>query len=142
MATHGSMIVFNPTEDDCPTYVERVQHIFANGFTHDGQKASILLTLRGNTTYKLLRSLALNNKLESISSTTLICLLQGDYNLKPFMIVQRYLFNIHTWKPEETIASKVAAIRDLASHYLCEDKLPDMLRDCLVYDVNHKCIQW
>ena len=55
MATHGSTKAFNPAVDDWSAYVKRLQHYFAmNGVTDDEPKASILFTLCGIATYKLL----------------------------------------------------------------------------------------
>ena len=56
--------------------MERLLHYYvANGVTDDEQKVFILLTLCGTATYKLLHSLAPSNKLEGVSSATLIGLL-------------------------------------------------------------------
>ncbi len=80
MATYGSVKAFNPAVDDWPTYAERLQHYFvANGVTDDGKKASILLTLCGTPTFKLLRSLVPDNKLEGVTYDTLATLLEEHY---------------------------------------------------------------
>lgn len=142
MATHGTVEPFNSATDDWPTYVERLQHYFvANGVEDDAKQASILLTLCGTPTYKLLRSLVPDNKLEGVDYATLVGLLKDHYNPTPSTIVQRYLFNTRTRKPDESIASYVAALRDLARHCDYKTKLPEMLRDRLVCGVNHKGIQ-
>ena len=46
MATHGTLLMFNPQEEDWPTYAERLKHYFtANDVTDEAKKRSILLTV-------------------------------------------------------------------------------------------------
>ena len=142
MAMHGSVENFNPAEDDWSTYTERLEHYFhANSVTDAGKKASILLTFCGKPTYKLLRSLVPDNKLEGVSYENLVILLKDHYHPAPSAIVQRYHFNSRTRKPNESIAEYVAALRDLARHCDYGDKLAEMLRDRIVCGVNHRGIQ-
>ena len=56
------------------------------------------------------------------------------------MIVQRYKFNTRTRAAGESIATYVAALRELAQYCEYRDTLLDMLRDRLVCGVNHKGI--
>ena len=74
MATHGSMKTFN----DWTTYADK--------------KRSILLTVCGAPTYKLLRSLSGGSQ-DTKSYDDLAALLKTHFNPKSSAIVQRYEFN-------------------------------------------------
>ena len=144
MATHGMMKLFNSQVDDWPTYVERLQYYFVtNDMTDAAKKRAILLTVCGAPTYKLLRSLVPDGKLDGDSATydSLVKLLTDYYNPKPSLIVQRFNFNSRSRKPNEPIATYVAALRELALQYDYGDQLQQMLRDRLVCGVNHRGIQ-
>jgi len=136
------MKAFNAQVDDWSIYVERLQHYFiANDVTDAGKKRSILLTVCGTPTYKLLRSLVKDGNLDTTSYDDLVKLLKDHYNLKTSVIVRRFHFNTRTRTSGESIASYVAALRELALHCEYGDKLAEMLRYRLVYSVNHKGIQ-
>ena len=139
MAKHGSVKPFNPAADDWPSYADRLKHYFnANDVTDAGKKRSILLTVCGGPTYRLLRSLVADGNLEAKSYEQLVQLLKDHYAPKPSEIVQRYYFNTRFRAPGETIAKYVAALRHLALDCNYGDKLSEMLRDRLVCSVNHK----
>ena len=55
--------------------------------------------------------------------------------------MQRFHFKSRVRALGESIASYIAALRELALHCECGDKLNEMLRDRLVCGVNHKGIQ-
>ena len=86
---------FDPQNDDWPTYVERLGHYFvANKVTEEAQKHSILLTVCGTSTYKLLRSLVRPGTLDStsyddlVTRTTITRSLQPSYNASILIAVQ------------------------------------------------------
>ena len=144
MATHGTIKQFNPQVDDWPTYVERLQYYFvANNVDDAAKKRAILLTVCGAPTYKLLRSLVPDGKLDGDDATydSLVKLLKDYYNPKPSPIVQRFHFNSRSRSPNESVTVYVAALRDLALKCDYGDQLQEMLRDRLVCGVNHKGIQ-
>lgn len=142
MATHGSIKPFVPATDDWEIYEERLQHYFiANDVEDAGKKRSILLTVCGAPTYKLLRSLVQNGDVGSVAYGDLVKLLKEHYNPKPSAILQRWHFNTRVRAAGESIASYVAALRALGLHCDYGDKLPEMIRDRLVCGVNHKGIR-
>ena len=119
MATHGTVKPFNEQSDDWPTYIERLQHYFiANDVQEEAKKHSILFTVCGAMTYKLIRSLAPDG-LDSKSYADMVKLVKDYYNPKASPIVQRFHFNSRSRAQGESIASYVAALRDLALH--CDD---------------------
>lgn len=69
-------------------------HYFAaNKITDETQKRSILLTVCGAATYKLLRSLVGPEAVNTISYDNLVKLAKEHYNPKPSAIVQQFHFN-------------------------------------------------
>lgn len=144
MARHGTIENFDPQTDDWPTYIERLHHYFvANDVKDVGKKRSILLTVCGTLTYKLLRSLVPDGKLDADTATydSLVKLLRDYYNPKPSPIVQRFHFNSCTRGLDKPVATYVAALWELALSCEYGDNLQEMLRDRLVCRVNHKGIQ-
>ena len=58
MATYGKVKPFNPKADDWKVYKEQMRfYMVANSITDPAKKRLILLTVCGNHTFKLLRSL-------------------------------------------------------------------------------------
>ena len=66
MATFGKIKPFDPAVDEWPIYKEKLEFYFhANGIADNSKKRSILLTQCGDSTFKLLRSLVPNGKLDA-----------------------------------------------------------------------------
>ena len=63
------------------------------------------------------------------------------YDPKLSIIVQRYKFNSHVRAAEESIATYVAALHQIAEYCNYNDSQQDILRDRLVCGVNHQSIQ-
>ncbi len=65
MASHGKVKPFNPKVDDWEVYEQQLWfYLHANGITDAKKKRSILLTFCGEQTFKLLRSLVPDGKLD------------------------------------------------------------------------------
>ena len=138
---HGTMPEFQPGgKESWNTYTERLGHYFvANKVTDAEQKRAILLSVCGPTTFKLIKSLADPSKFPTM--TELCALVKEYYEPLPSPIVQRYKFNTRNCAPGETIATYVAALRELAEYCNYGASLSEMLRDRLVCGVNHDGIQ-
>ena len=106
------------------------------------KKRAILLSACGPKTYKLVHSLA-DERPELKSYHDLETLVKDFHNPKPSVIVQLYKFNSRVQTAEESVATCVAALRQLAEHCNYKDTLQEMLRDRLVcsVDVNDSSIQ-
>ena len=137
---------YNPKSDEWDVYEEKLHfYMDANGITDAKKKRSILLTVCGDSTFKLLRSLVPGGKMdaEDVTFDSLLKLLKSHYAKKQSVVVHRFYFNTRSRKPAETIADYVAALRELALHcnYGATERLEEMLRDRLICGVNHSGIQ-
>jgi len=146
MATYGKVKAFNPKSDDWEVYEEQLRfYMVANNITDAAKKRSILLTVCGDQTFKLLRSLVPDGKLDAddITYDSLVGLLKSHYKKKQSVVVHRFNFNTRARKPSESIADYIAALRELAMNcnFGSKERLEEMLRDRLVCGVNHQGIQ-
>ena len=146
MATYGKVKAFNPKVDDWEIYEEQLRFFMAaNNITDATKKCSILLTVCGNQTFKLLRSLVPDGRLdaEDVTYDTLIQLLRSHYKKKQSVVVHCFNFNTRSRKTTETLAEYVAALRELALNckFGSQERLEEMLRDRLVCGINHAGIQ-
>ena len=71
----------------------------------------------------------------------LVGLVKNYYEPKPSVIVQRYKFNTQVRQQGKSVATYVAALRELAKHCSYGTTLPEMFRDRLVCGINHEAIQ-
>ena len=139
MALHSTVLPFDPASGNC---VEQLKYYFAaNEVADEQKKRSILLSVCGIQTFKLLRNLIDSESLETKSYDFVVKTIADYYDPAPSMIVQRYQFNSRTRAHDESIASYVASLRQLAEYCNYKDTLPDMLRDRIVCGVNHQGMQ-
>ncbi len=142
MAMHGTLTQFDSSQEDWSAYVERLAHYFvANDVKDAGKKRSILLAACGPTTYKLIRSLLAADEIKGISYADLVAKVKNHLEPKPSPIVQRYKFNSRVRTKGESVATYLAALRELSEYCEYGAALPEMLRDRLVCGVNHEGIQ-
>ena len=93
MATYGKVEEYKEDEE-WVEYVERLTHYFtANEIEDEGKQRSILLSVCGAKTYKLIRNLVAPEKPDSKSFKELAELVKNHRNPKPSEIVQRFKFN-------------------------------------------------
>ena len=58
MATHGSVVQFDPDKEEWTSYVQCLNYyLIANEVTEDAKKCTILMSGCGSTTYKTIHSL-------------------------------------------------------------------------------------
>ena len=75
MATHGTVSKFQPNKEDWSTYVEQLTFYFTtNGVTEDKQQRSILLANCGTATFKLIKSLLEEGKIQTAPFKDLVAL--------------------------------------------------------------------
>ena len=146
MAAYGKVKAFNPKTDEWEVYEEQLRfYMVANGIDDGAKKCSILLTVCGDQTFKLLRSLVPDGKLDAdgITYDSLVELLKSHFKKKQSVVVHRFNINTRLRKPSESIADYIAALRELAMNcnFGSKELLEEMLRDRLVCGVNHSGIQ-
>ena len=88
MAALGKINEFQPSVEDWPEYVERLEFFFvANGITADEKRRATFLAVIGPTAYKLLRSMLAPVKPVDRSFEELVKVLSDHYSPKPSEIV-------------------------------------------------------
>ncbi|XP_028304146.1 uncharacterized protein K02A2.6-like [Gouania willdenowi] len=142
MATVGALSEFVERDGDWIEYVERLEHFFlANDIVEEGRKRSILLSVCGAKTYRLIRNLATPRKPGDLSFRELVTLVQEHHNPKPSVIVQRFKFHTHSRRAGVSVAAFVAELRQLSEFCEFGPVLDDMLRDRLVCGINDDGMQ-
>ena len=123
-------------------YIERLGHYFdALDITDPAKKHSILLAVGGQEAFQVIRSLVDERELATKSYAEIVELVKSYFNPKRSIIVQRFNFKSRMRADDETIATYVAALRQIAESCDFKDTLSEMLRDRLVCGVNHASIQ-
>ena len=141
MATFGKIDEFN-VKDDWSQYIERLGHYFsANDITDISKQKSILLSVVGAETYKLMHNLSVPNLPGTKAYDELVELVKDYLCPEPNIIVQRCLFNSRARQPEESVAKFVNELRGIASKCEYGLQLNENLRDRLVAGVNNDRIQ-
>ena len=92
------------------------------------------------STFKVIQNLVEKENLDSTTHDQIVDCVKSHYDPKPSVIMQRYKFNTRTMADGESVATYVAALRDIAQHCEFKDTLQDMLRDRLVCGVKHAAI--
>lgn len=143
MATIGMIEEFNTSNPaDWESYIQRL-HFFmiANGIAQDERKRATFLSVCGNATFVIARSLVAPNSLEDSTFNRIVSLLTDHFNPKPSEIVQRFRFHKREQQPGEGIATYLAELRKLAEHCQFGNTLEIMLRDRLVCGIRDEAVQ-
>ncbi|XP_041475767.1 uncharacterized protein K02A2.6-like [Lytechinus variegatus] len=142
MATFGTIGEFREDEGSWSEYIERMGHYFdANSIIDEGRKRSILLSVCGASTYKLMSSLAAPRKPGEVEFKELVKLMTDHRDPKPSVIVQRFKFNSRSRRPDESLSTYIAELRRLANECKFDTILEEMLRDRIVCGVADDRIQ-
>ena len=87
----GKVNALNPSQDEWPLYVERLEHVFvAKGITDGAKKWAVFLSVIGASNYKLLSSLVAPAKLGEKEYSALVDKLTEHFTPAPLEIVKRY----------------------------------------------------
>ena len=142
MTVHGTLVAFNPREEDWTEYAERLSFYFAaNGITNDAKKRAILLSCVGPTTFRLMQSLVLPASLDSLSYDDLVSKVQNRKEPALSVIVRRFQFNTRNQKPSESISEYIAVLRKAAEHCNYGESLSEMLQDRLICGITNSAVQ-
>ena len=133
---------FNETQDDWVEFTKRLGYYFVANAIDDGDKQrAILLTSAGASTYRLVKSLVLPQKVTEFTFQELVEKVKTHFNPKPLPIMKRFQFNTRCQQEGESVGVFVAALRSIAEHCDYGDSLKDMLRDRIVCGIRDKSVQ-
>lgn len=143
MATLGNLEEFDTSNPASWTaYKERIKfYLEANNITTEERKRAVFLSICGNATFQLTRTLVAPNELADTAFTRMIQLLDEHFNPKPSEIVQRFLFHKREQKTGEGISTYIAELRKLAEHCNFGTQLETMLRDRIVCGLRDENVQ-
>ena len=142
LGLHGTVILYDATQEEWSEYAERIEHYFtANDITSGAKRRAILLNAVGPATYRLLKTLVSPAKITELTFEEIVERAAKHFNPKPSPIVKRYEFNTRRQEEGETVATFVAALLKIAEYCEYGDVLDDMLRDRVVCGINNKAVQ-
>lgn len=137
--TVGTLTVFNHEHQEWSLYHERLEQWFlANEIGGDADKAgckrrAILLSNCSESSYKLIRDLALPRQVGTLSYSEVVALLDGHFKPKKCTFAERYKFHSATQHIGEGLPEWAARVRGLAIHCgFVASNLDEQLRDRFV----------
>ena len=105
----GSPEVFELSTNNWCLYAQRFEHfLLANGVTDDSKHLHLLLTLIGNSTFKLLANLVAPRKPGELSYAQICKQLEKHFSPKPVKIAERFCFHNRQQQSGETVADYLA----------------------------------
>ena len=142
----GKVEDFDSKKEEWSQYEQRLEHFFlANEIEDAAKQRSILITVIGPGTLKVLRSLVHPAKPGEKTYAELLAALRAHFAPPPSMIVQRFKFHTRVRRPGETVAQYVSELRAIAEFCKFGDgrqaALEEMLRDRLVCGIGDERIQ-
>ncbi|XP_053624760.1 uncharacterized protein LOC128683306 [Plodia interpunctella] len=120
--TVGTLSTFNHEIQDWPVYKERLEQWFlANDIRAEEDKAgvkrrAILLSNLAESSYKLVRDLALPTQISTLDYDGVVKLLDGHFKPKKCTFAERFRFHSATQNVSEGFAEWAARVRGLATH--------------------------
>lgn len=128
----GSINPFDFNTETWTSYQERLEQYFIVNGINDEKKVAGLLTLLGEKSYGLLRSLTSPLKPSEKTYDELCALLKEHLSPKPLLIAERFRFHKRNQATGESINDYVATLRKLSEHCDFGTNLTDTLRDRFV----------
>ena len=112
-ATHGRIKEFCPETGNIDAYLERVELYFEANHVPQDEQVPVFLSVIGEKTYLLLRSLLSPEKPRSKTLDALVPALKKHYAPIRVVIAERYGFFLRTQAVGESIAEYEAELRRL-----------------------------
>jgi hypothetical protein len=133
----GSLTTFNHEIQEWSLYKDRLEQWFlANEIGVDDKKdkrRAILLSSLAESTYRLVRDLALPATVGELCYSKVVELLDGHFKTKKCGFAERFKFHSSTQQPGENMAEWAARVRSLAIHCgFAAATLDEALRDRFV----------
>ena len=124
MAALGKISEFQPSVEDWPQYVERLEFFFAaNGITSDDKRRATFLAVIGPTAYKLLQSMLALVKPADRSFEELVKVLSDHYSPKPSELSEGDQLTLTKAQAMETATKDSQLLRPLSvSVQMVKDK--------------------
>ncbi|XP_036815479.1 uncharacterized protein LOC118943635 [Oncorhynchus mykiss] len=141
MASIGKIDVFDDTQENWATYIERLEQYFIANDIADNKRVPALLSLIGPKTYSLLRDLTAPLKPSNKTFTEIVEILQNHLSPKPLLIAERFRFHKRDQNEGEGVSTYVAVLKKLSEHCQLGENLNDTLRDRFVCGLKHEHIQ-
>lgn len=138
----GTIEPFNPANPSTwDTYSQRVKfYLEANAIEADNKKRAVFLSICGDQTFEIAKSLCAPNELGNTTFECIVELLNQHFSPKPSEIVQRCMFHKRDQRAGECVAT-LAELRKIAEFCNFGNSLETMLRDRLVCGVRDEALQ-
>ncbi|XP_062608629.1 uncharacterized protein K02A2.6-like [Saccostrea cucullata] len=137
----GKIEQFDDSVESWESYEERLQAFFLANDIDNNHKVPALISLIGPKTCTLLKNLIAPAKATEKSIKDLLKALREHLSPKPSVIAERFRFHKRNQRPDESVLSYMAELRNLATHCQFEAALSDTLRDRLVVGLRQETIQ-
>lgn len=137
----GKIEQFDDSVESWESYEERLQAFFLANDIDNAHKVPALISLIGPKTYTLLKNLIAPAKATDKNIKDLLKALREHLSPKPSVIAERFRFHKRNQRPDESVLTYIAELRNLATHCQFEAALNDTLRDRLVVGLRQESIQ-
>lgn len=137
----GKIEQFDDSVESWESYEERLQAFFLANAIDNAHKVPALISLIGPKTYTLLKNLIAPAKATDKNIKDLLKALREHLSPKPSVIAERFRFHKRNQRPDESVLTYIAELRNLATHCQFEAALNDTLRDRLVVGLRQESIQ-
>lgn len=127
--------------DDFSAWLERLEQYFVANDVAAEKRVAVLLTVLGDKTYGLLRSLVAPNKPAEKTFTELTDLLCGQLEPKRLVVAERFRFSRRPQNEGEGVMAYVAELKRLAVTCNFGTTLGERLRDAFVAGVRNPALQ-
>jgi hypothetical protein len=117
--------------DQWTSYKERLEQFLAANNVSEEKHVAVLLSVIGDKTYELLRSLTTPAKPTKKTFTMLYEVLEQHFAPKPIVIAECFRFHKRNQQPVKSISDYCAVIQRLSKHCQFGLTMSDVLRDRL-----------
>ena len=136
VGTYGKIDEFNSKQEEWSYYTDRLEYYFHANEINDDKKKSVLLSVCGAETFRLIKNLTAPNGPAQKTYDQIKTLVENHYTPTRNVIMEKFIFNSRAQKPSETIMEYVAELRKLSKYCQYGGTLDTMLRDRIVCGIN------